>query len=178
MIICQLGRPEHIAVRFASNTKLSCYENALEDIFCKISALCSGPTALTIVGPVGVQPMSMITAITMRLVNEDDIDDCTFSLPNFSEGLLQYRTSDETHIILQFRESHSPMTYIPLVQSFSIQLCTESAKISYRQIAFARFVFNLLWPNNAIRYPISWSTLVWVMAFAQWHQAITKTNVD
>ena len=65
---------------------------------------CSGLTVLTIVGPVGVQPMSMITAITMRLANEHDIDDCPFSLPTFSEGLLQYRTLDETHIILQFSE--------------------------------------------------------------------------
>ena len=53
-----------------------------------------GLAVLIIVGPVGVQPMSMITAITMRLVNEDDIDDCTYTLQTFSEGLLQYRTSD------------------------------------------------------------------------------------
>ena len=40
----------------------------------------SGLVVLTIVG---MQPMSMIAAITMRPVDQDDIDDCRFSLPTF-----------------------------------------------------------------------------------------------
>ena len=101
----------------------------LKIFFAKCQAFCSGLTVLTIVGQVGVQPTSMITAITMRLVNEDDIDDCPFSLPTFSEGLLQYRTSDESQIILRFREislAHDIYSTGPVVLNSIIQRVCKS----------------------------------------------------